>query len=66
VAELTKQLDRSRIPARMAYLAILLLATLTSLGPALDSGVTRSRVGDWCGCSRLVRVAPWLPSATRF
>ncbi len=45
MTELAKQLDRSRIPARVAYLAILLLATLTSLGPDLDSGVTLERVG---------------------
>ena len=45
MAELAKQLDRSRVPARMAYLAILLLATLTSLGPDLESGVTLERVG---------------------
>jgi len=39
VTELARQLDRSRIPARAAYLALLLLATLSSLrlgGPGLS------------------------------
>lgn len=43
--ELSRTLDRARWPLRLAYLAILLLATLTNLAPVLDAGAAAARAG---------------------
>lgn len=40
---LSRTLDRARWPLRLAYLAILLLATLTRLEPVLDAGAAAAR-----------------------
>ena len=44
--DLSRSLDRARWPLRIAYLLILLLATLTNLDPALDAGAAAARAGD--------------------
>lgn len=44
--DLSRSLDRARWPLRIAYLVILLLATLTSLDPALDAAAAAARAGD--------------------
>ncbi len=41
--DLTRTLDRARWPLRIAYLAILLLATLADLEPVLDAGAAAAR-----------------------
>lgn len=41
--ELSRTLDRARWPLRIAYLAILLLATLSNLEPVLDAGTAAAR-----------------------
>lgn len=43
--DLSRTLDRARWPLRIAYLAILLLATLTNLDPVLDAGAAATRAG---------------------
>jgi VanZ family protein len=44
--DLSRSLDRARWPLRIAYLLILLLATLTNLAPSLDAGAAAARAGD--------------------
>ena len=44
--DLSWNLDRARWPLRIAYLLILLLATLTNLDPVLDAGAAAARAGD--------------------
>ena len=43
--DLSRPLDRARWPLRIAYLAILLLATLTDLDPVLDPAAAAARAG---------------------
>lgn len=44
--DLSRPLDHARWPLRIAYLAILLLATLTNLDPVLDPAAAANRAGD--------------------
>ena len=44
--DLSRSLDRARWPLRIAYLLILLLATLTNLGAPLDAGAAAARAGE--------------------
>ena len=44
--DLSRSLDRARWPLRIAYLLILLLATLTNLGPAFDPAAAAARAGE--------------------
>lgn len=44
--DLSQPLDRARWPLRIAYLVILLLATLTNLDPVLDPGAAATRAGE--------------------
>lgn len=44
--DLSRSLDRARWPLRIAYLGILLLATLTRLDPVLDAAAAAARASD--------------------